>query len=171
MKILITGGAGTLGSNIAKRFEKENFSYLILDNFETGTSENISEIPSEKIIEGSILDTELLEKVFEEYSPTHILHSAASYKNPDDFEKDAQVNITGSIILARLAHKYSVQKIINFQTALCYGQKPLEQPITLEHPIIPSGSSYAITKTTNEQFLELSGIKYVTFRLANVVGP
>lgn len=54
---------------------------------------------------------------------------------------------------------------------MCYGQKPLEQPITLDHPRNPSGSSYAITKTTNELFLELSGIDYVTFRLANVIGP
>ena len=74
------------------------------------------------------------------------------------------------ILLKRQKH-YNTGRFIYFQTALCYGQKPQEQPITLNHPRVSSGSSYAITKTTNEQFLELSGIEYVTFRLANVVGP
>ena len=49
--------------------------------------------------------------------------------------------------------------------------KPEEQPITLNHPRKPEGSSYAISKTANELYIELSGIDFVTFRLANVVGP
>ena len=55
MRILITGGAGTLGSNIAKQFEKEKIEYQILDNFETSSIENLHGVPSAKITEGSIL--------------------------------------------------------------------------------------------------------------------
>ena len=80
-------------------------------------------------------------------------------------------NCVGGANIIEAAKHYNTGRFIYFQTALCYGQKPQEQPITLNHPRVPSGSSYAITKTTNEQFLELSGIEYVTFRLANVVGP
>ena len=58
-----------------------------------------------------------------------------------------------------------------FKLSLCYGLKPLEQPITLKHPKFPASTSYAITKTANEDFLEISGLDFVTFRLANVVGP
>ncbi len=64
-----------------------------------------------------------------------------------------------------------VSRFIYFQTALCYGVEPEEQPITLNHKKYPANSSYAITKTANEDFLEISGLDYVTFRLANVIGP
>ena len=66
---------------------------------------------------------------------------------------------------------HGVKRFIYFQTSLCYGLKPLEQPITLNHPKFPASTSYAITKTANEDFLEISGLNFVTFRLANVVGP
>ena len=49
--------------------------------------------------------------------------------------------------------------------------KPIEQPITLNHPKFPASTSYSITKTANEDFIEISGLDYVTFRLANVIGP
>jgi nucleoside-diphosphate-sugar epimerase len=69
------------------------------------------------------------------------------------------------------AKEFGVKRFIYFQTALCYGVKPLQQPIRLDHPKFPANSSYAITKTANEDFLEISGLDFVTFRLANVVGP
>ena len=80
-------------------------------------------------------------------------------------------NCVGGSILVDAAKRNGVKRFIYFQTALCYGLKPMEQPITLNHPRKPEGSSYAISKTANELYIELSGIDYVTFRLANVVGP
>jgi UDP-glucose 4-epimerase len=73
--------------------------------------------------------------------------------------------------VVRAAQKHDIGRLLYFQTALCYGLRPLEQPITLQHPIRPEGSSYAYSKTAAEQYIELSGIDYVTFRLANVYGP
>jgi nucleoside-diphosphate-sugar epimerase len=69
------------------------------------------------------------------------------------------------------AKEFGVKRFIYFQTALCYGVKPLHQPIRLDHPKFPANSSYAITKTANEDFIEISGLDFVTFRLANVIGP
>ncbi len=60
---------------------------------------------------------------------------------------------------------------IYFQTALCYGTNPREQPITLDHPIDPVNSSYAISKTAGEHYIQYSGVDWITFRLANVIGP
>ena len=80
-------------------------------------------------------------------------------------------NSVGGANIVEASKTFGVKRFIYFQTALCYGQKPIEQPITLNHHRKPGGSSYAITKTVNELFIELSGIDYVTFRLANVVGP
>ena len=84
---------------------------------------------------------------------------------------DTLTNCVGGANIVDASKRYGVKRFIYFQTALCYGLKPQEQPITLNHPRKPEGSSYAISKTTNELYLELSGIDYVTFRLANVVGP
>jgi UDP-glucose 4-epimerase len=64
-----------------------------------------------------------------------------------------------------------VKRLIYFQTALCYGVKPIEQPITIGHPIRPGDSSYAISKTAAEQYIALSGIDFISFRLANAYGP
>ena len=75
---------------------------------------------------------------------------------------------TANVVKATLAA--GVQRLIYFQTALCYGTRPLEQPITLDHPIRPD-SSYAISKTAGEQYIELSGLDFVSFRLANAYGP
>ena len=58
-----------------------------------------------------------------------------------------------------------------FQTALCYGLHPLEQPITLDHPLRPEDSSYAISKTAGEYYVRLSGLDWVSLRLANAYGP
>ena len=99
------------------------------------------------------------------------LHTAASYKDPNDWYNDALTNCVGGSNVINAAKENNVNRFIYFQTSLCYGLKPQEQPITLKHPKFPASTSYAITKTANEDFLEISGLDYVTFRLANVVGP
>ena len=71
--------------------------------------------------------------------------------------------------MVRAALANEVSRFVYFQTALCYGVKPLEQPITLNHPKFPANSSYAISKTASEDYIEISGLDYVTFRLANVM--
>ena len=99
------------------------------------------------------------------------VHAAASYKDPYNWEEDARTNALGSALITQASQRVNVGRLIYFQTALCYGLKPLEQPITLNHPILPQGSSYAISKTAGEQYIELSGINYISFRLANAYGP
>ena len=100
-----------------------------------------------------------------------MIHTAASYKDPDDWDGDALTNCVGSANVARASKDHKVGRLIYFQTALCYGTKPREQPITLSHPIDPVNSSYAISKTAGEHYIQCSGVDWVTFRLANVVGP
>ena len=83
--------------------------------------------------------------------------------------------MVGAANLVKAAKKTGVKRIIYFQTALCYGLKPIEQPITLKHPYFSGGyaggSSYAISKTGGELYIELSGIEFLSFRLANSYGP
>ena len=171
MKILITGGLGQIGSHIAELLLERGDEVAVIDNLETGRKEHLPDQERLTIHIETISNRDKVFEIVESFSPDVIIHTAASYKSPDDWYNDTLTNCVGGANIIEAAKHYNTGRFIYFQTALCYGQKPQEQPITLNHPRVSSGSSYAITKTTNEQFLELSGIEYVTFRLANVVGP
>ena len=172
MKVLITGGGGFIGSHLAERLLAEGHQVLAIDTFSTGRRRNLDEIESEglTLVEGSIAEREVLDKTFADFGPDTIAHAAASYKDPDAWAEDARTNALGTANVVTAARDAGVGRIVYFQTALCYGTRPLEQPITLEHPIRPD-SSYAISKTAGEQYIELSGIPFVSLRLANVYGP
>ena len=175
MKILITGGAGHIGSHVAERLLERGDHVLVIDNYATGRRDNLLEHKNLQVVEGSIADTELMLKIFNEFKPEIVVHAAASYKDPSNWVEDASTNVVGAANLVTAAKKVNVKRIIYFQTALCYGLKPVEQPITLEHPYFSGkysgGSSYAISKTGAELYIELSGIDFISFRLANSYGP
>ena len=171
MRILITGGLGQIGSHIAELLLLRGDKVCVIDNLETGRKEHLKTNDSLDIYFETISNKDKVFEIVKNFNPDIIIHAAASYKSPDDWYKDTLTNCVGGANIIEASKFYNIKRFIYFQTALCYGQKPLENPITLKHPRIPSGSSYAITKTTNELFLELSGINYVTFRLANVIGP
>ena len=175
MKVLITGGAGFIGSHLADRLLAAGHDVAVIDNYQTGRRDNLTPQAKLTILEGTIADAATLDKLFDEFQPDQVVHAAASYKDPDDWEEDALTNVMGSINVARASKRLGVQRLIYFQTALCYGLHPVEQPITLNHPLFsggfPGGSSYAISKTAAEQYLELSGAELISFRLANAYGP
>jgi UDP-glucose 4-epimerase len=170
MKVLITGGAGFIGSHLVERLLFEGHTVIVIDNLETGRQDNL-ELSNKELIfyKIDILDS-IVGSIFECYKPQVVIHAAASYKDPSNWQRDAEVNCVGGARIAKFAKEYS-NKLIYFQTSLCYGLKPLEQPIRITHPIMPSGSSYAITKTTAEQLIAMSGVNFTSFRLANCYGP
>ena len=170
MRVLITGGAGFIGSHVAERVVARGDEALIIDNFETGRRDNLTAGDRLNIIEGSITDAALMERAFDDFKPEVVLHAAASYKDPDNHTGDADTNVLGTAITVRNSQRHKVKRLVYLQTALCYGD-PVEQPITLKHPIEPSKSSYAISKTAGEMYIQLSGLDYVSFRLANAYGP
>lgn len=171
MKALITGGAGFVGSHVAERLLARGDKVAVIDNLSTGRLQNLEANENLHVVEASIADSDAVNRLFEAFSPDLVVHAAASYKDPEDWSGDAETNVLGTANVVRAAKDNGTQRVIYFQTALCYGLVPLEQPITLEHPILPAGSSYSISKTAAEQYIELSGIDYVTLRLANAYGP
>lgn len=171
MKILISGGLGQIGSHVAEMLLERGDEVLVIDNLATGRREHLEDHPRLKVVIDTIANRDLMYGLIEEFKPAAIVHAACSYKDPDDWYNDTLTNCVGGAILVDAAKKNDVKRFIYFQTALCYGLKPQEQPITLNHPRKPEGSSYAISKTANELYIELSGIDFVTFRLANVIGP
>jgi UDP-glucose 4-epimerase len=171
MKILITGGSGFLGSHIADNLIAKGDQVLVIDNFATGRHDNLASHPGLSVVEGTIADERLVNELFENFKPDQVVHAAASYKDPSDWTEDIRTNVLGTAHVVRAALNTKVNRFVYFQTALCYGLHPLEQPITLNHPIRPEGSSYAISKTGGEQFISLSGLEFFSFRLANAYGP
>ena len=175
MRVLVTGGAGHIGSHIVERLLKRGDEVLVIDNYQTGRRDNLQENINLRIVEDSIANTQKVFEVFEEFLPEILVHAAASYKDPENWIEDAETNVVGTANLVKAAKKVGVRRIIYFQTALCYGLKPIEQPITLKHPYFSGGysggSSYAISKTGGELYIELSGIEFLSFRLANSYGP
>jgi UDP-glucose 4-epimerase len=171
MKILISGGCGQVGSHVAELFLQRGDRVLAIDNLATGRREHLVDNPNLEVVLDTIANKTLIDRLVSEFKPDAIVHAAASYKDPDDWYNDTLTNCVGGSNLIHAAKEFGVKRFIFFQTALCYGVKPLHQPIRLDHPKFPANSSYAITKTANEDFLEISGLDFVTFRLANVVGP
>ena len=171
MKVFVTGGSGFIGSSLVDRLLGRGDRALVLDNYTTGRRDNLEIQDGVEIVEGDIADGELVSALCGDFKPDLVVHTAASYKDPDDWAGDARTNVLGTANVAKAAMACGAERIIYFQTALCYGLKPQEQPITLDHPILPEGSSYSISKTAAEHYIRLSGVDYVTFRLANAYGP
>jgi UDP-glucose 4-epimerase len=171
MKALITGGLGQIGSHIAEIMLDRGDEVVVIDNLATGRKEHLHGHDNLKVIIDTISNKQMVYEVMHDFKPDVVIHAACSYKDPNDWYNDTMTNCVGGSILVDAAKSVGVKRFIYFQTALCYGLTPEEQPITLNHPRKPEGSSYAISKTANELYIEMSGIDYVTFRLANVIGP
>jgi UDP-glucose 4-epimerase len=171
MRAFVTGGSGQVGSTVVDMLLARGDTVMTIDNFATGRRDNLTDHPDLTQIEGTIADSKLIDRLFGEFEPEVVVHTAASYKDPDDWETDALVNAVGTANIAKASKTHKAERLIYFQTALCYGTKPVQQPIRLDHPINPVNSSYAISKTAGENYVQFSGVDWVTFRLANVIGP
>jgi len=170
-RILVTGGAGFIASHITDRLLERGDDVLVIDNFATARRDTLSEHDRLRLVEDTIADTAAVDRLFEEFEPETVVHAAASYKDPEDWDEDARTNAVGTANVVQAAERAGVSRFVYFQTALCYGLHPQEQPITLAHPLDPKDSSYAISKTAGEWYVRLSKLDWVSFRLANVYGP
>ena len=148
----------------------EDHEVLVIDNYATGRRDNLEDRDGLEIVEDTIEDAEAVDEAFRSFGPDVVVHAAASYKDPDAWGEDVRTNTLGTANVAKAAKAAGVDRLIYFQTALCYGTTPEEQPVSLSHPIRPD-SSYAISKTAGEQYIETSGLDFVSLRLANAYGP
>lgn len=169
MRLLVTGGAGSLGSNLVEHISAKCEAVLVIDNFATGKRASLLPQTNLRVAEGSVCDSDFIQRQFDIFLPTHVVHSAASYKDPNDWETDALVNVVGTINVVRASETAGVKRFVNFQTALCYG-RPNIVPIPIEHPCAPF-TSYGVSKTAGEAIVAASSLSWVSLRLANVTGP
>ncbi len=166
-KILITGGAGYLGINLYLKF-KEFYEIIIIDNLITNVIE-IEKLKNIKTYNFDIKDKNKLRKIFIKYKPNFIIHSAASYSDPNNWNRDIHTNTLGILNLIYLSEEFNIEKFLYFQSSNCYGETNAKK-LTESSPCAP-GSSYAISKTSAEQYLQISDIPYISLRLCIVYGP
>jgi UDP-glucose 4-epimerase len=171
VRVLITGGAGFIGSHLTDRLLARGDEVLVIDNFSTARRDSLADHELLEIVDDTIVNQELVNEVWTRFAPDVVAHAAASYKDPNDWSEDAATNATGTANVVLASEAAGVRRLVYFQTALCYGLHPLEQPIGLGHPIRPEESSYAISKTAGEYYVRLSGLDWVSLRLANAYGP
>ncbi len=175
MNILVTGGAGFIGSNAADRFIREGHQVIVVDNLITGKLKNLN--PKAKFYKIDIRNREGLESIFKENKIDIINHHAAQMdvrKSVDDPIYDADVNILGSLNLLQLAVKYKIKKFIFASTGgAVYGEQDYF-PADEKHPQNPL-SPYGISKLALEKYLYFYKMTYnlnhTILRYANVYGP
>jgi len=174
MKILLTGGAGFIGSNVADRYLELGHEVIIIDNLVTGKRENIPD--KAKFYEVDICDDNISE-IFKKEKPDILNHHAAQMdvrKSVADPIYDAQINVIGGLNLFKNCIEYGVKKVIFASTGgAIYGEQDYF-PADEKHPLRPL-SPYGITKLTTEKYLyfyqQTYQLSYSILRYANVYGP
>ena len=174
MNILITGGAGFIGSNLAVRLLADGHRITVLDNLSSGYKSNLAALPGVDFIHGDISDQSAVrqatagrEVVF------HLAASVGNKRSIDDPVADAETNVIGTLRLLEAARHAGVRKFVTSSSAGIFGElKTL--PIREDHPIDPD-SPYGASKLCAEKetlaFGKLYGIETVCLRYFNVYGP
>jgi UDP-glucose 4-epimerase len=174
MKVLVTGGAGFIGSNIVDIFIENGHDVVIVDDLSTGRRSNINS--RAKFYQIDIRDPGMRE-IFASERPEVVDHHAAQIdvrRSVSDPRFDADVNILGSIHLAELAREFGVRKFIHISSGGAIYGEPVYLPCDEAHPVQPL-APYGASKYTFELYLylykETYGLDYTILRYANVYGP
>ena len=172
IKVLIIGGAGYIGSHVARKFLDNNHSVTVFDNFSSGCRENI--FSEETLVEGDILNTADLDSVMSQGFDgiIHLAAFKAAGESMIEPEKYSVNNITGTINILNSAVKAGIKNIVFSSSAAVYGE-PAYLPIDEDHPKNPE-NYYGFTKLEIEEFLswydKLRNIKYASLRYFNAAG-
>ncbi len=173
MKILVTGGAGFIGSNLVDALIEQGHNVVIIDNLSTGKKENINK--KAKFYKANIQDKNI-EGIFKKEMPDIVDHHAAQIdvrKSVADPGFDAGINIIGLINLLQLSSKYKVKKFINVSSGGVIYAEGAKLPIKEDEKKGPI-SPYGISKLTGEYYVnffhKIYGLKYTTMRYSNVYG-
>ena len=175
MRILVTGGAGFIGSHVVDTYLAAGHEVAVLDNFSTGSEANLN--PSAKVHRLDLRDQQGVERIVAEFKPEIVNHHAAQSEVPKsvaDPTFDAQVNIIGGLNLLKACVDNRVKKIIFISSGGALYGEPDVIPADEDHPIRPL-SPYGTSKFCFEQYLgtfrRTFGLEHTILRYANIYGP
>lgn len=174
MRILITGGAGFIGSHVADAFVALGHEVLVVDNLSTGWRHNVPE--AAQFVEADIIDDDL-DDVFERFQPEVVDHFAAQASvkvSTTNAIFDLTTNGGGTARIAELCTRHNVRKMIYASTGGALYGDPEIWPVTEEHPIKPL-SPYGLSKRVGELYIDFyrrrAGLNATILRYANAFGP
>lgn len=176
-RILVTGGAGFIGSNLCEKLLADGNIVTALDNLATGRIENLQAFKDNKnyeFVRGSITDYDLLKKLFSETD--YVLHQAAIpsvQRSVEDPRASHEANVDGTFNVLLAAKDTGVKKVVYAASSSAYGDTPT---LPKREDMTPNPKSpYAVTKLTGEHyckaFTEVYGLKTISLRYFNVYGP
>lgn len=171
-KILVTGGAGYIGSHTVKKLGEAGYEVVIYDNLSTGSA---AAILYGELCQGELKDLQRLSQVFEQHSFDAVLHFAASISVPESLEQplDYYANNTSNVInVLQCCKKFNVNQFVFSSTAAVYGEvqkSPVEES-SPTIPINPYGKSKLMSESIIRDYAEASELKYVILRYFNVAG-
>lgn len=175
MRILVTGGAGFIGSHIVDALVDRGHRVTVLDDLSSGQEENLNR--RAKFIKGDVTNQKKLESVFKRVEPEAIFHLAAQINVRASVEHptiDAECNILGSLRLIDMAAKAGVKKLIFSSTGGAMFGDDAQYPANEDEPATPL-SPYGLAKLTIEKYLDFyhreRGLAYISLRYGNVYGP
>lgn len=174
-RIIITGGAGFIGSHITDKLIAKGFKVIVIDNLSTGYKENIN--PRAKFYQADIRDIKKLKNIFKIENPEKVIHSAAQIKVEYSIEnptEDASINIMGGLNILECCKEFNIKKIVYLSTGGALYGNPKYLPVDENHPIMPI-SPYGLSKYVLEQYLYQYYIHFkmdfISLRFSNVYGP
>lgn len=174
-RVLVTGGAGFIGSHIVDALVERGHAVAVLDDLSTGESSNVN--PSATLYRGSLSNPDTLNWVFEEFAPHWVSHHAAQIsvtKSADDPIADANINVLGSLRLLEACKAHNVEYFLFASTGGGLYGEPEYMPCDEAHPVKPM-APYGAAKYSVEAYMGVYqrtwGLKAVALRYANVYGP
>ncbi|KXB07498.1 hypothetical protein AKJ52_00105 [candidate division MSBL1 archaeon SCGC-AAA382C18] len=174
-KVLVTGGAGFIGSHLVDRLVKEGAEVVVVDNLRDGRRENLSSSIDEiEFREADVRDQEAIKEIVEEVET--IFHLAANANVPNSVENpeyDFETNAGGTFNILRASLDNDLDSIVFASSAAVYGE-PKYTPIDEEHPvqpISPYGGSKAAAENIGFSLHETYGVPFTTLRIFNSCGP
>ncbi len=175
MRILVTGGAGFIGSNVTDRFVELGHEVAVFDDLSSGFREFVN--PRARFFHADLRDAAAVERVIAEFKPELVDHHAAQIdvrRSVEDPVHDATTNILGALALLQSCTRHGVRKFVYASTGGALYGEGRSLPATEDHPVNPE-SPYGVSKHTLEHYLYLwkllHGLDHTVLRYPNVYGP